>query len=113
MTASSIATAPRSRRPPSSPRPPARRPRLHEAAQRYADAVTTAAHRLLGPDADRALEAAGSGPLPWLPGSPIEVREHPQWSRYLTARADRVTELADQVRRAAALSDALAGSTTS
>jgi conjugative relaxase-like TrwC/TraI family protein len=81
--------------------------RLHEAARRYADAVTTATQRLIGTGTELALEASGSGPLPWLPGLPAEVCEHPQWSSYLTARADRVTELADQVRRTAALPEYL------
>lgn len=80
---------------------------LQQAAQRYADAVTTTAHRLLGADADDALEAAGAGPLPWLPGLPAGLRQHPHWSAYLTARADRVTELAEQVHHHTALPDAL------
>jgi len=72
--------------------------RLHEAAQRYADAVASAAQRLLRGDADGALETAGPGPLPWLPGIPDALRDHPQWANYLTARADRVTSLTDVVR---------------
>ena len=79
--------------------------RLHEAAQRYADAVTTATQRLLGPDADRSARIRRTGPLPWLPGIPADVRKHPQWSSYLTARADRVDLLADQVRRDTAAAD--------
>ncbi|HEX2893779.1 MAG TPA: MobF family relaxase [Marmoricola sp.] len=72
---------------------------LRESARRYADAVTDAAHRLLGPNAEDALEAADSGPLPWLPGIPIELHGHPGWAPYLSARANRVTALADVVRR--------------
>ena len=72
---------------------------LREATSRYADAVTDAAHRLLGPSAEDALEAADSGPLPWLPGIPIELHGHPEWATYLSARADRVSTLADVVRR--------------
>lgn len=72
---------------------------LREAASRYADAVTDAAHRLLGPSAEDALEAADSGPLPWLPGIPIELHDHPEWATYLSARANRVTTLTDVVRR--------------
>jgi hypothetical protein len=72
---------------------------LRESARRYADAVTDAAHRLLGPNAEGALEAADSGPLPWLPGIPIELHGHPGWAPYLSARANRVTALADVVRR--------------
>jgi conjugative relaxase-like TrwC/TraI family protein len=82
--------------------------RLHDAAQRYADAVTTATRCLLGADADRALEACDSGPLPWLPGIPGAVREHPQWTSYLMARAAQVTELADRVRRTTGFPDSLA-----
>ncbi len=80
---------------------------LHEATRRYADAVTTATNRLLGPDAAETL-ASADGPLPWLPGIPADVRKHPQWSSYLTARAERVDLLADQVRRDTALPASLA-----
>ena len=55
--------------------------RLHEAAQRYADAVTIASQRLLREDADEALESAGAGPLPWLPGVPADLRDEPQMGR--------------------------------
>ena len=80
---------------------------LHEAAQRYADAVTTATQRLLRGDAGQALESAGPGPLPWLPGVPADLRDDPRWASYLTARADRVTALAEVVRRDAQLPQAL------
>ncbi len=76
---------------------------LHEAAQRYADAVTTATQRLLRGGADQALESAGPGPLPWLPGAPADLRDEPRWAAYLAARADRVTTLAEVVRRDAQL----------
>jgi conjugative relaxase-like TrwC/TraI family protein len=82
--------------------------RLHKAAARYADAVATTAHRLLGADADLALEAAGQGPLPWLPWIPLDVQEHTAWSDYLTARAEHVTALAAAVRREPVLPAALA-----
>ncbi|HEU5042918.1 MAG TPA: MobF family relaxase [Nocardioidaceae bacterium] len=82
--------------------------RLHEASQRYADAVDMAAWRLVSADARDVLEASGAGPLPWLPDIPREVREHPEWSRYLTARADQVAAHADQVRSSAALPESLA-----
>ncbi|HET7385864.1 MAG TPA: MobF family relaxase [Nocardioidaceae bacterium] len=72
---------------------------LHEAAGRYADAVTGVTQRILGADADDALEAAGTGPLPWLPGIPAALRSHPDWSNYLDARAQRIRTLADTVRR--------------
>ncbi|HEU5036077.1 MAG TPA: MobF family relaxase [Nocardioides sp.] len=81
--------------------------RLHEAAQQYADAVTTATQRLLREDADQALESAGPGPLPWLPGVPADLRDDPRWAAYLAARADRVTTLAEVVRRDAQLPTAL------
>jgi hypothetical protein len=37
------------------------------------------------------------GPLPWLPGIPSELRNHPVWGDYLAARSDLVRTLADQV----------------
>jgi len=80
---------------------------LHEAAGRYADAVTAATQRLVGADTDNALEAAGSGPLPWLPGIPAALGSHPDWSNYLDARAERIRALADTVRRDAQLPPSL------
>ena len=41
---------------------------------------------------------AGQGPLPWLPGIPQGLRDHPVWADYLAARSDLVRTLADQVR---------------
>lgn len=38
------------------------------------------------------------GPLPWLPGIPAGLREHPEWGPYLTARSAQITTYADQVR---------------
>lgn len=81
---------------------------LHEAAIRYADAVTTATRRLLGSAGDDALETAGPGPLPWLPTIPPDLREQPVWSAYLAARADRIRTLADQVREQGTLPRSLA-----
>jgi hypothetical protein len=40
---------------------------------------------------------AGSGPLPWLPGIPTRLRDHPEWGGYLTARSELVAALADQI----------------
>jgi len=82
--------------------------RLHEAAERHADAVATATHRLLGSGADDALEATGPGPLPWLPGIPADLREDTAWADYLAARAARVTTLAEAVRCETTLPPALA-----
>jgi hypothetical protein len=47
---------------------------------------------------DTGLRNAGAGPLPWLPGIPHTLRENTHWGPYLTARADLVTTLTDQVR---------------
>jgi hypothetical protein len=38
------------------------------------------------------------GPLPWLPGIPPTLQDHPEWGRYLAERAQLVAGLADQVR---------------
>jgi AAA domain len=40
----------------------------------------------------------GPGPLPWLPGIPDHIANHPNWGPYLDARSHLVTQLADQVR---------------
>jgi DNA primase catalytic core len=43
-----------------------------------------------------------TGPLPWLAAVPAELRNHPQWGDYLTARAERVGTLAALVAQQAA-----------
>ena len=48
---------------------------------------------------------AGPGPLPWLPGIPQGLRDHPVWGDYLAARSDLVRTLADQVRATVADTD--------
>jgi hypothetical protein len=42
--------------------------------------------------------AAGPGPLPWLPGIPEQLHEHPAWGDYLTKRSRLVADLAQQIR---------------
>jgi hypothetical protein len=71
--------------------------RLHEAARRYTDAVEAATQRLLGRDPQDALEVTGPGPLPWVPGIPAAVGTHAGWSEYLSARAEQVTRLVEEV----------------
>jgi conjugative relaxase-like TrwC/TraI family protein len=38
------------------------------------------------------------GPLPWLPGIPSTLHDHPVWGGYLAKRAALITDLADQIR---------------
>jgi conjugative relaxase-like TrwC/TraI family protein len=40
-----------------------------------------------------------AGPLPWLPGIPRAIHDHPVWGEYLAARSELVIGLATQVRR--------------
>jgi hypothetical protein len=40
-----------------------------------------------------------AGPLPWLPGIPQGVHDHPVWGEYLARRSELVIGLADHVRR--------------
>ena len=44
---------------------------------------------------------AGTGPLPWLPGIPQELRDDQRWGAYLTARSGLVADLAGEVRHRA------------
>jgi conjugative relaxase-like TrwC/TraI family protein len=67
---------------------------LHDAVTRYADAVTLAASMLRADPED-----AGPGPLPWLPGIPEVVADHPSWGPYLSARSRRARALAGEVGR--------------
>ena len=39
------------------------------------------------------------GPLPWLPGIPEALHDHPVWGEYLATRSELVIGLATQVRR--------------
>ena len=71
---------------------------LREAVVRYADAVALGARRVLGSGCEDELDAAGAGPLPWLPGIPADLARHETWGPYLEARAQRVSTLADAVR---------------
>jgi hypothetical protein len=81
-----------------------------------AQLVTVAGSRELGSADDRAAvldwrlddtghHDAGHGALPWLPGIPQGLRDHPVWGNYLAARCDLVSMLADQVRATAADTD--------
>ena len=42
--------------------------------------------------------ATDPGPLPWLPGIPDALQDHPVWGEYLEKRSQLVIGLADQVR---------------
>jgi hypothetical protein len=52
------------------------------------------------------LAPAGPGPLPWLPGIPEKLHEHPAWGDYLTERSRLVADLARQIRDHASQEDA-------
>ncbi|MFJ9390434.1 MobF family relaxase [Nocardioides sp. NPDC101246] len=55
------------------------REHLRDAVTQYTDAITFAAQRSYQGDWEEALEAAGRGPLPWLPAIPIDVAAHETW----------------------------------
>jgi len=46
------------------------------------------------------------GPLPWLPGIPSTLQDHPVWGVYLAKRSQLVADLADQVQDQACQGDA-------
>jgi DNA primase catalytic core len=54
---------------------------------------------------DTGLRNVGQGPLPWLPGIPQGLRDHPVWGNYLAARSDLVRTVADEVSAAVADTD--------
>jgi DNA primase catalytic core len=58
---------------------------------------------------DTGLRSAGTGPLPWLPGVPDALSDHPDWGPYLAARAARVRDLRDQVAEQATSAGELPG----
>jgi hypothetical protein len=45
-----------------------------------------------------ALTPTNPGPLPWLPGIPQTLHDHPVWGDYLAKRSQLVLDLAGQVR---------------
>jgi hypothetical protein len=52
------------------------------------------------------LAPAGPGPVPWLPGIPEKLYEHPAWGDYLAKRSRLVADLAQQIRDHACQDDA-------
>jgi hypothetical protein len=52
------------------------------------------------------LAPTNPGPLPWLPGIPPTLHDHPVWGDYLAKRSQLVVDLADQVQDHACQSDA-------
>jgi hypothetical protein len=46
------------------------------------------------------------GPLPWLPGIPEALHDHPVWGQYLAKRSELVADLAGQVQEHACQCDA-------
>jgi hypothetical protein len=51
------------------------------------------------------LASQRSGPLPWIPGVPANLQNHPVWGSYLAHRCQLVAELADLIKEQAALAD--------
>jgi transposase-like protein len=45
------------------------------------------------------------GPLPWLPGIPTALHDHPVWGQYLAKRSQLVTDLANRIRGHASQDD--------
>src|SRR5215203_5426671 len=52
------------------------------------------------------LTPTNPGPLPWLPGIPSTLHDHPVWGDYLAKRSQLVADLADQIQDHARQSDA-------
>src|SRR5215203_6113571 len=46
----------------------------------------------------RALAPTNPGPLPWLPGIPPTLHDHPVWEPYLAKRSQVVADLAAQLQ---------------
>ena len=53
-----------------------------------------------------ALTPDNPGPLPWLPGIPATLHDHPVWGDYLAKRSQLVADLANQVQHHARQGDA-------
>jgi hypothetical protein len=53
-----------------------------------------------------ALTSTNPGPLPWLPGIPEALHDHPVWGQYLAKRSQLAADLADQVQDHACQRDA-------
>ena len=77
--------------------------------------LTAASGRDLGTAGDMAavlyrrlpeLTSTDPGPLPWLPGIPETLHDHPIWGDYLAKRSQLVADLANQVQDHACQGDA-------
>ena len=53
-----------------------------------------------------ALTPTNPGPLPWLPGIPPTLQDHPVWGNYLAKRSQLIADLAGQVQHHACQGDA-------
>jgi conjugative relaxase-like TrwC/TraI family protein len=53
-----------------------------------------------------ALANQDDGPLPWIPGVPPRLQDHPIWGSYLAQRCQLVANLADLIKSGTALADA-------
>jgi hypothetical protein len=53
-----------------------------------------------------ALTPTNPGPLPWVPGIPATLHDHPVWGQYLAKRSQLVADLVDQVQDHACQGDA-------
>ena len=72
---------------------------LHSAAQVWELASAEDVAAVLDWRLDTTGRHAGTtGPLPWLPGVPHQLAEHPEWGPYLVARQQAVTDTAAAVR---------------
>ena len=49
--------------------------------------------------------ATEPGPVPWLPGIPRALHDHPVWGEYLAKRSELVTDLANRIRGHASQDD--------
>ena len=53
-----------------------------------------------------ALANQDDGPLPWIPGVPTRLQDHPIWGSYLAHRCQLVANLADLIKSGTTLADA-------
>ena len=51
------------------------------------------------------LASQRSGPLPWIPGVPANLQNHPVWGSYLADRCQLIAELADLIKEQTARAD--------
>src|SRR5215213_6090811 len=82
------------------------RPSEHSCSRWRLRPVSIRSSTCTRPPPDATLRPRQTWPLPWLPGIPEKLHEHPAWGDFLTKRSRLVADLAQEIRDHACQEDA-------